>query len=207
MPAYATAEPMETRKPANVSCMPAVSFGHAIRIVPSDASPIAVHFCHVNGSRQMMRATTVTMIGALHWMIVAIDGPLISTAKIHATWNVATARMPIAANHGRSCRPTRSCPRCRTARYPSRQSDVISIRQNARLSGLNPPSCTSEVMNRPAVDQHTVARMTRPRPPQRTAPAFAACSPAARLERASADGSVIVGVPGAVPQVLAPLIR
>src|SRR5512139_2167206 len=47
-------------------------------------------------------------------------------------------------------------------------------------------------MNRPAVDQHTVARMTRLRPPQRTALAFAACSP---LARASADGSVIAGCP------------
>ena len=72
-------------------------------MVPMQASAMAVHLRQVNGSRQKTQASSVTMIGALHWITVDTDAPLVRIARIQSTWNVPTAR-PIPASQGRSRR-------------------------------------------------------------------------------------------------------
>ncbi|MCX6029744.1 MAG: hypothetical protein NT169_10640 [Chloroflexi bacterium] len=141
--------------------------GRAMRRVPAHAIPIAAHLRHVSGSRQMSRAMIVTMIGALHWITVATDMPTFSTERIHSTWNVPTANAPIPASQGRSRGLTRRRPGRTSRMARNRQADVVSTRQKASPSALMPLPRTISVMNRPAVDQHSVARMTNPSPSQR----------------------------------------
>ena len=60
----------------------------------------------MSGSRHNSQAITVTKIGALLWITVAMEAPLSRTAMFHITWKKPMLIAPIAANQGRSRRRT-----------------------------------------------------------------------------------------------------
>ena len=64
---------------------------------------MAVHLRQVKGSRQKTQASSVTMIGVLHWITVDTEAPLARIARIQSTWKAPAAR-PIPTNQGRSRR-------------------------------------------------------------------------------------------------------